>query len=50
MRKFVKISEIDNDGNSHDVFTWNLSSDTFEENLDKSYLFAKIAKILGCTR
>jgi archaeal flagellar protein FlaI len=45
-RKFVKISEIDGDGNSRDVFTWNLTTDTFKENLEKSYLFSKIAKTL----
>ena len=45
-RKFVKISEIDNAGQSQDVFTWQMSSDTFNENLDKSYLFTKIAKSL----
>jgi archaeal flagellar protein FlaI len=45
-RKFVKISEIDSDGNSRDVFTWNQASDTFQEQLEKSYLFTKIAKNL----
>lgn len=46
IRKFVKISEIDNNGIAQDVFTWNLSSDTFKSSLDKSYLFDKIAKSL----
>jgi flagellar protein FlaI len=45
-RKFVKISEIDNNGIAQDVFTWNLTSDTFKSTLDKSYLFDKIAKNL----
>jgi len=42
-RKFTKIAEIDNTGQSHDVFTWQLSSDTFQSNLSNSYLFKKIA-------
>ncbi len=46
MRKFVKISEIDGDGNSREVFTWNQASDTFQEHFDRSYLFSKIAKSL----
>jgi hypothetical protein len=45
-RKFVKVAEIDNNGVSNEVFTWNLSTDTFKQNLDKSYLLAKIAKSL----
>lgn len=46
MRKFVTISEIDNDGNSRDVFNWNLTSDIFQNSLETSYLFQKIAKSL----
>ena len=46
LRKFVKISEIDNNGAAQEVFTWNATSDTFKSNLDKSYLFDKIAKNL----
>jgi flagellar protein FlaI len=45
-RKFVKVAEIDNNGVPHEVFTWNMSSDTFPQNLDKSYLLAKIAQNL----
>lgn len=45
-RKFVKIAEIDSNGAPNEVFSWDLSSDTFEQTLDKSYLFAKIAKNL----
>ncbi|MCJ7793729.1 type II/IV secretion system ATPase subunit, partial [Candidatus Bathyarchaeota archaeon] len=45
-RKFVKVAEIDNNGVPHEVFNWNLSSDTFEQNLDKSYLLSKIAQNL----
>jgi flagellar protein FlaI len=43
-RKFTKIAEIDSNGQSREVFTWNLSSDTFQCKLDESYLFNKIAK------
>ncbi|HSV48764.1 MAG TPA: type II/IV secretion system ATPase subunit, partial [Candidatus Acidoferrales bacterium] len=43
-RKFTKISEIDNMGQAQEVFTWNLSTDTFTDHLEKSYLFNKIAK------
>jgi flagellar protein FlaI len=45
-RKFVKIAEIDNNGAPIEVFNWNMSTDTFEQTLDKSYLFNKIAKNL----
>jgi flagellar protein FlaI len=45
-RKFVEISEIDKSGTPIQVFRWNASTDIFEENLDKSYLFEKIAKTL----
>ena len=47
LRKFVEVSEIDNNGIPHEVFKWDMSSDTFQQNLDKSYLFSKIAKNLG---
>ena len=43
-RKFTKISEIDSNGVSSDVFTWNIATDSFQSHLDKSYLFQKIAK------
>ncbi len=43
-RKFTKIAEIDSGGMAQEVFNWNLSTDTFQSKLDKSYLFAKIAK------
>ncbi len=45
-RKFVKIAEIDNNASPIEVFNWNLSTDTFQQNLDGSYLFNKIAKNL----
>ncbi len=43
-RKFVSVNEIDNLGMPHEVFSYNLSSDSFSQNIDKSYLLAKIAK------
>ena len=46
MRKFVKVSEIDSNGAPREVFSWNLSSDTFHQDLSKSYLFSKIAQNL----
>lgn len=46
LRKFVKVSEIDSNGSPHEVFNWNLSSDTFHQDLDKSYLLNKIARNL----
>ena len=46
MRKFVKVSEIDSNGTPIEVFNWNLSSDSFNQDLEKSYLLNKIAKNL----
>lgn len=46
-RKFVRISEINSSGDTHDVFTWNPSVDAFQQDLDQSYLLAKIAKTLN---
>jgi hypothetical protein len=46
-RKFVEVAEIDNNGLPHDVFNWNMSSDSFQQDLEKSYLLSKIAKNLG---
>jgi len=45
-RKFVRTSEIDANGGIHDVFAWNGSNDSFNSNLDQSYLLSKIAKNL----
>jgi flagellar protein FlaI len=45
-RKFVSVDEIDNSGVPHEIFSWNPSSDTFQQSLDTSYLLAKIAKNL----
>jgi flagellar protein FlaI len=46
-RKFVKVAEIDNNGVPHEVFNWIMSSDTFQQDLDKSYLLSKIAQNLS---
>jgi flagellar protein FlaI len=43
-RKFVTVSEIDNNGLPSEVFAWNMKSDTFKQSIDTSYLFGKIAK------
>ena len=45
-RKFVRISEIDNNGGIHDVFKWNPSGDYFQADLENSYLLDKIARSL----
>ena len=45
-RKFVEVAEIDNNGVPHEIFKWNMRSDTFKQNLDKSYIFNKIAQNL----
>ena len=42
-RKFVKISELDANGSIHDVISWNPSTDSFEIELDQSYLLNKIS-------
>jgi flagellar protein FlaI len=44
VRKFTKVSEIEANGVSQDVFIWNPSSDTFLSNVQDSFMFAKIAK------
>ncbi len=43
-RKFVSVSEIDSNGTPCQVFEWNMTSDTFKQNLENSYLLSKIAK------
>jgi hypothetical protein len=45
-RKFVRISELDTTGGLHDIFSWTPSVDAFQQNLEQSYLLAKIAKNL----
>jgi flagellar protein FlaI len=46
-RKFVRVSELDDSGNIHDVFSWDPATDTFQENLGQSHLLNKMAKSLG---
>jgi flagellar protein FlaI len=45
-RKFISISEIKDAGSFQDVFTWNPSSDTFQDNLAQSYLLRKMSQSL----
>ncbi len=45
-RKFIRVTEIKNVNSIKDVFTWGASTDTFQEDLNDSYLIAKIAKDL----
>ena len=45
-RKFVRVSEINQSEEIHDVFLWNSGPDTFQADLEQSYLLAKIAKSL----
>ena len=45
-RKFVRVSEMNPSGAIHDVFLWNPSVDTFQQDLDQSYLLNKIARNL----
>ena len=42
-RKFTNISEIKDAGSFQEVFTWNPSSDIFQENVAQSYLLKKMA-------
>jgi len=45
-RKFINISEIKDANNFQEVFTWNPSTDTFQEKLAESYLLKKMASSL----
>lgn len=45
-RKFISIKEIKSADSINEVFSWNLSSDIFQENIANSYLLQKIAKNL----
>ena len=49
MRKFVKVSEIDNNGIPHEVFSWNLSSDTFQSRPRKKLLAQQNRSKPRCT-
>jgi len=46
-RKFIRVSEIKNVNTIHDVFVWDSSSDTFQEDLPNSFLLKKIARSLN---
>ncbi len=46
-RKFIRVSEIKNVNTIHDIFTWNPSTDTFQEDLSNSFLLKKIARSLS---
>ena len=45
-RKFVSVSEVKDVRNFLEVFTWNPSTDLFEEKLSESYLLQKMASSL----
>ncbi|MEM2102386.1 MAG: type II/IV secretion system ATPase subunit [Candidatus Bathyarchaeia archaeon] len=45
-RKFISIKELKSADSINEVFSWNPSSDVFQENVAKSYLLQKIAKNL----
>jgi hypothetical protein len=42
-RKFIRVSEIKDPNTIYDVFGWNASADTFQENITDSVLLKKIA-------
>jgi len=45
-RKFISISEIKDANTFQEVFSWNPSTDTFQENLAESYLLKKMSSSL----
>jgi len=45
-RKFIRVTEIQDENTIRDVFTWSASSDIFQQNFSDSYLIPKIAKNL----
>jgi hypothetical protein len=45
-RKFINITEIRDASNFQEVFSWNPSTDTFQEKLEESYLLKKLSKNL----
>ena len=45
-RKFISVSEIKDANTFQEVFSWNPSTDTFQENLAESYLLKKMATSL----
>jgi flagellar protein FlaI len=42
-RKFISVSEIKDANSFQEVYSWNPSTDTFQENLSESYLLKKMA-------
>jgi flagellar protein FlaI len=46
-RKFISIAEVKDANTLQEVFSWNPSSDTFEEKLTESYLLRRMAGSLG---
>lgn len=45
-RKFTNVTEIRDSSNFQEVFSWNPSSDTFQESIAQSYLLKKMASSL----
>jgi len=45
-RKFINIAEVRDANTLQEVFSWNASTDTFEENLAESYLLKRMATSL----
>ncbi|MCK4439636.1 type II/IV secretion system ATPase subunit [Candidatus Bathyarchaeota archaeon] len=48
-RKFISVSEIRDANNVQEVFSWNPSTDIFQEELSESYLLRKTASSLDIT-
>jgi flagellar protein FlaI len=46
-RKFIRVSEIKDANTIHDVFVWDPSSDTFQEDLSNSFLLKNLARSLN---
>jgi len=49
-RKFARIAEIRDADSIHDVFRWNPSLDSFQHDLEGSYLLSRIAKDLDVSK
>ncbi|KON31706.1 hypothetical protein AC477_03920, partial [miscellaneous Crenarchaeota group-1 archaeon SG8-32-1] len=46
VRKFVRVAEIKDADTIHEAFRWNPSMDSFQNDLEKSYLISRIARDL----
>jgi len=46
-RKFIRVSEIKDTNTIHDIFTWDPSSDTFQQDFSNSFLLEKMARSLN---